>query len=128
MARARRPRIVLPAASPDDPVVRVIEDTRRTLLKHPAAAQAAYRALVSEGRAYAQTDEGRAWRARLDASVTLRRLRPLWEAATLNLLDGAAGKALPGTFIEMVAQALSRADLEALTAALTSAPPPRRRR
>ena len=93
-----------------------------------AAAQAAYRALVAEGRRYAETDEGRAWRARLDASETLRRLRPLWEAGTLNVLDGAEGSAIPSAFIELVAQALSRADLEAFTAALTAAPPPPARR
>lgn len=120
MARAR---VVLPTTTAEDPVVRLVDQARRVVFKHPAAAQSAYRALVAEGRRYAKTPEGRAWRARLDASEALRRMRPLWEAATMNLLDGAEGAALPGAFIELLAQALSRTDLEAVTAALAEAPP-----
>lgn len=119
-------RLVLPPATADDPVVQVVAWARRVLFKHPAAAQATYRALIAEGRLYAKTEEGAAWRARLDASETLRRMRPLWEVATVNLLEAEGSGAIPGQFIELLAQALSRADLEALTAALSEAPPPPR--
>jgi len=119
----REPRIVLLAAPPDDDAAaRLIAWVQRLLFKHPAAAQAAHRALVAEGRRFAETDEGRVWRARLDASETLRRCRPLWEAATLNVLDDDGdGDALPSQLIDLVAQAVSRGDLDAWTATLTEA-------
>lgn len=122
------PRIELPAVAPSDPLARLVAWAQRVVFKHPVAAQAAYRALVAEGARYAQTEEGRAWRARLEASEELRRLRPVWELATLNLLEGGGSSALPRQFIDLVAQAVSRADVESVAAALAEAPTSRRGR
>lgn len=100
-------------------VAEVVAEGQRLLFKHPVAAQRVYRALVAEGRRYAETEEGRAWRSRLQASPALRRLRPLWEAATFNVLEAEGDSILPTKLIELVAQALSHADIERTTAFLS---------
>jgi len=102
-------------------VAEVIARGNRAVLKHPVAVQAAYRALVAEGRRFAKTDEGTMWRARLEASDAIRRASPLWEAATLNVLETSGDAALPSQLIELVAQALSHAGVEKIAAALSDA-------
>ena len=118
------PHLVIPA-SDDDLAARLVGWSQRLVLKYPSAAQAAYRALVAEGREFVTTAEGRAWRSRLEASDELRRLRPLWEAATLSVLDASEDTALPGQYIDLLAQALSRVDLEDVVAGLTAMSAPR---
>lgn len=107
------------AADDEEAVAAVIAQSQRILFKHPVAAQALYRALVAEGRQFATTSEGSAWRARLEASPAIRRLRPLWEAATFNVLEATGDSQLPSKLVELVAQALSHADMEATTAFLS---------
>ena len=119
------PSIRLPDAADADPIARLVERAHRLLIKHPVAAQAAYRALVAEGARFAGTDEGKTWLARVEHSEQLRRLRPLWEAATLNLLDARSPSALPGQFIELVAHAIGQANIERRLGALTTAMNPR---
>jgi len=112
-----RPDLVVP--SEDDDVEQLIQWTQGLLLKHPVAAQAAFRALVAEGRRFAATDEGAVWRRRLEASPLLPRLRSLWEAASFNALDADGTELLPALLIDLVAQALSRSDLEEVTVRVT---------
>lgn len=114
-ARIRLPDVV---GEEEQAVADVVAEGQRFLFKHPVAAQALYRSLVAEGRRFAETDEGRAWRARLEASPAIRRLRPLWEAATFNVLEARGDSLLPSQLIELVAQALSHADIEKTTAFL----------
>lgn len=112
--------IRLPELLEEEAVVAdIVAQGQRWLFKHPVAAQAIHRALVAEGRAFGETDEGRAWRARLEASPAIRRLRPLWEAATLNVLESTRDARLPSQLIELVAQALSHANIEKTTALLS---------
>jgi hypothetical protein len=113
-------RIVLPELIGDENLVAdLIGRCQRLILKHPMAAQAAYQALVAEGRRFAQTDEGKQWRCRLEASEAVRRARSLWEAATLNVLDADCEVPLPGQLIELVAQAVSWQNLETIVALIT---------
>jgi hypothetical protein len=95
-----------------DEALGLVEAGRCALLKHPRAVQAMYRALVAEGRRFAETEQGRAWRARLEASEPIARARTLWEATTLNVLEAEPGGALPGALLDMLAHAISRGDLE----------------
>ncbi len=118
----RAPDIVIPEETIPDTtdgadVARVIDTLQLVVLKHPVAAQAAYRAFVAEGRRFAATEEGRSWHARLERSPEMQRLRSLWEAATFNVLRADETSALPGPFIDLIAQVVSRADVEHLTAA-----------
>jgi hypothetical protein len=97
---------------PDDELSRLLSELRWLLVKHPIAAQAAYRALVREGRAFAQTDEGRAWRARLERSELVRRGTSLFELGTIGMLDADSDQLLPTQLIDAFARAASRSDLE----------------
>jgi hypothetical protein len=90
----------------------LLRELRWTIIKHPIAARAAFRALVAEGRAYAQTPEGEQWRARLADSALIRRGRSVWELATCNMLDEDASRALPTQLIDAFCHAATISDLE----------------
>lgn len=108
------------SAAPDasaelgDDIDRAIHQLARTIVRHPLAAQAAYRALVREGRAFATTDEGGRLRARLAGSALVARLRTAWELVTLGMLrDDAAPGALPSVLVDALVQAALRDRFEA---------------
>lgn len=127
--RAKRPpettpRIVLPVERDAGDLTAFVELVQRVIGRHPIAAQAAFRALAAEGRQFAATTEGRAWRVRLEASTELRRFRPLWETASWNLLDDRDEAPLPGQLVDLAAHALSRVDVEALVATIAEGLPP----
>jgi hypothetical protein len=98
----------------DQLVDQAIAQLARAIVKHPLAARAAYRALVREGRAFGQTDEGRRVRARLAGSELVGRLRTAWELVTFGMLreDGAPG-AIPSVVVEAFVQAVLRDRFEA---------------
>lgn len=97
---------------PDDELSRLLFELRWLVIKHPVAAQAAFRTLVAEGRRFATTDEGQAWRARLENSELVRRGAAVFELGTLGMLDGDSERVLPTQLIDAVARAASRRDLE----------------
>lgn len=100
------------ANEPEDELSRLLYELRWLVLQHPVAAQAAYRALVAEGRAYAETEEGRRWRERLAGSELVRRGKSVWELGTLGMLDAESDRVLPSQLVEAFARAASRRDLE----------------
>jgi hypothetical protein len=82
--------------------------------REASAAQAAYRALVREGRAFAQTEEGRRIRGRLARSELVARLRTAWELVTLGMLrDDTPPGAIPSVIVEALVQAVLRGRFEA---------------
>jgi hypothetical protein len=91
-----------------------IRQLARAVVKHPIAAQAAYRALVREGRAFAQTDDGRRIQHRLAGSELVARLRTAWELVTFGMLrEESPPGALPSVLIEALVQAVLRDRFEA---------------
>lgn len=107
-------------ADPVSPVARdalvdqAIQQLARAIVKHPLAAQAAYRALVREGRAFAATDEGRHVRAGLARSELAARLRTAWQLVTFGMLEGDAPPgAIPSVLVEALVQAVFRSRFEA---------------
>ena len=104
------PRLTLPAV--DDPLASVLRMVSLVILKHPVAAQAAFAALVAEGRRFAQTPEGRWWKAALANSELAERGRALWEASMLHALEDSSDVVLPTAVVDAVVQAVSRTDLE----------------
>lgn len=58
-----------------DELASALDELRGAVLEHPAAAAAAWRGLLREGRAYAQTAEGARLRARIAASPHIERVR-----------------------------------------------------
>ena len=75
---------VITIAEPVEETARLLRSLQAALLMHPFAARAAIRVLVAEGRAFAETEEGRRWRERLDRSSAMRTARTLWEGSRIR--------------------------------------------
>lgn len=84
------------------------------LLEHPVAAQAAFAALMAEGRRFAATPEGAAWRAALEGSDIVRNGRRLWDAVSMSMLEEDPATIVPSAYLEALLRAAASADLEAL--------------
>jgi hypothetical protein len=82
-----------------------VRERARPGRKHPIAAQAIFRAFVAEGRAFAKTNEGRAWRDELARSELIRRGRVVWEVGTLNLLEENDETVLPSKLLDALVYA-----------------------
>lgn len=100
--------------SRDELVDRAIHQLARAIVKHPLAAQAAYSALIREGRAFAETDEGRRVRAQLARSELAARLRTAWQLVTFGMLEADPPPgAIPSVLVEALVQAVFRSRFEA---------------
>jgi hypothetical protein len=100
-------------SDPDDLSV-VLEGLRDVLARHPIAAQAAFAALASEGRRFAKTPEGDAWRARLVVSDLFDRVRLLWKSVGIYAFVERPRDMLPSAFLEGAIRAASKSGLESL--------------
>ncbi|MEZ4468365.1 MAG: hypothetical protein R3F43_29010 [bacterium] len=99
------------AAVAEDATLRRLHEARSLLVKYPVAAQAAFAALVAEGRRFAETPEGQRWQATLADSDLVRRGRALFQGITLDVLGEHAGP-LPSGFLEAFIEATRRGDAE----------------
>lgn len=104
-AKTGRPRVVIGDA--DDRAVEILQEAQLAMLRHPAAAQAAFRALIAEGRRFAATAEGRRWKARLARSELVRRGRAMWESSAFGMLEENGNSPLPSAFLDALVQALA---------------------
>lgn len=116
---------------PDDALHRVLLQLQASILRHPVAAQALFASLVAEGRRYAKTPEGEAWRARLSGSELIQRTRVVWDVTTLRMLEDDPDTLLPTAAADAIVQAARRDDLEPFLSRLFEAqhfaPPSSRR-
>jgi hypothetical protein len=96
----------------EDGLFAVLREAQRLIVRYPVAAQAAFAAVVAEGRAYAATSEGAALRRRLVGSELVRRGRVVWEVGTLNVLEEEPATALPSKLMDALAKAATVPDLE----------------
>jgi hypothetical protein len=94
-----------------------LKQAERLLLLHPMAAQAAFSALVAQGRRFATTPEGQQLASALSASPLLAKLRRVWEATTLNMLEEQPTTVLPNMYVEAIFRAARSANLEDLLSA-----------
>ena len=94
----------------DEAGVTLLREAQAVLVKYPIAAQAAFAALVREGRRFAATEDGRAWKSRLAGSPLVAQARTLFEGLAGGLLDEHGG-ALPSAYVDALIRALDR-DLE----------------
>ena len=92
--------------------VDLVHQLQRALLMHPVASQAAFTALVAEGRRFADTEEGRHWRDRLVTSALLREVRLVFDLSTLGLLEEGAGAALPSNYLDALFMIASSGDTD----------------
>jgi hypothetical protein len=104
------PRVVLD--DPEDDLSAMLRRAQMLLLQYPVAAQALFRAFVAEGRAFAETPEGRRLRDELADSELIRRGRVVWEVGTLNLLEENPETVLPSKLLDAVVQAAGVSALE----------------
>ncbi len=103
-------------------LVRMLRALQRVMLKHPAASQAAFRALVHEGRRFAETPEGARWKRRLAASAVVRQGQTVWEGVTLNLLEADSGRVYPSMLLDAFVAAAGFDALDEVLALLADAP------
>jgi len=106
----------LPRLELKDPAstqVELLRDLQRVLLKHPVACQAAFTALLAEGRQFAQTAEGHQWQKKLAQSSLLQRARLVFDLSTLGLLEEGPANHVPSSYLDalfMVASSGGDAD------------------
>jgi hypothetical protein len=81
---------------------------RRAVIGNPAAARGLHELLVGEGRRYARTAGGARLRDALVGSEAVENLRRVWEAVTLNVLDGPAPPSgIPDAWAELLADVIA---------------------
>jgi hypothetical protein len=81
--------------------LRVLRSLQLALLKHPVACQAAFNALLAEGRAFGATREGAEQRAKLERSQLLHRARLAFDFSTLSLLEQDAPDIMPSAYVDV---------------------------
>ncbi|NUZ05910.1 hypothetical protein [Piscinibacter koreensis] len=94
------PTLVL--ADREDEMLGALRHLQKSVLKHPAAAQAAFQYLSAEGRRYRYTAEGREWDERLRHSRLVRHLGLLFDFSTLSLLDHDPPGVLPTQLLDVL--------------------------
>jgi hypothetical protein len=129
--RAARPAAAIapdaPASQVDDAprswtegeILGLLDGAQMAMIKHPTATQAAFAALVREGRRFAETAEGKGWLDVLSASSFMRQARWVWETTSLNMLEEDAGTIVPSTYLEALLRAAEVPDLEQLLGRVT---------
>lgn len=85
---------------PEQQTLRVLRTLQAALLKHPVAAQAAFNALIAEGRAFAGTSRGQLAQAALERSSLLHRARLVFDFSTLSLLEQEPPDIMPSAYID----------------------------
>lgn len=98
----------------DDELESALRAAQAVVLQHPVAAQAAWAALVAEGRRHAATGEGTALRERLSRSPMALRLKQAFEIGTFHMLDADPAGVLPATFADILLLAAGTGGLEAV--------------
>ena len=91
----------------DDPLQRALAALVRVLVHHPVAAQAAFTALIAEGRRFGRTPEGQSWKTALAGSELVRRGRARWESSALNFLVDDVVRVIPAAIFDALVRALS---------------------
>jgi hypothetical protein len=105
-------------------LLEVVEALHAAIVRHPRAAQALYAALLAEGRRFAETEEGRLWRARLAGSALATAGRSLLDVVTLDALDETADGGIPTRVLDALALAARTQGLEPLLARAFGREPP----
>jgi hypothetical protein len=93
------PTVYLPSS---ETALQVLRRLQGLVLKHPVAAKAAFDALIAEGRAFAQTPEGKVWQAKLAASELLHRARLVLDFPGLSMLERDSPEVLPSAYLDTI--------------------------
>lgn len=98
----------------DDAVESLLGVLHGLIVRHPGAAQALFRSLVSEGRAFAATEEGAEWAQRLRRSELVRQGRVVWDAVSLNALDDRQDTVIPTAILDAFTRAMASEDVHGI--------------
>jgi hypothetical protein len=93
------PTVYLPSS---ETTLWVLRRLQALVLKHPVAAKAAFDALIAEGRAFAQTPEGKGWLDKLAASELLHRARLVLDFPGLSMLERDSPEVLPSAYLDTI--------------------------
>jgi hypothetical protein len=100
-------------------LVEILHRARRAVIDQPALAHALTSFLVGEGRRYGETDEGQRWLEVLRDAPEVERLRRIWEATTLNLLDDQHDHGgVPEAWVDLLADLTATGRVDRLVNAL----------
>jgi len=107
------PRLVLREPDVIEPLLELVQSL---IGRNPATARTVVTTLVAEGRRFAASGEGQRWRSALPSSELFLRGRLLWYVGGFDQLisEPDESSSVPTDFLAMVAEALTRTDLEAL--------------
>jgi hypothetical protein len=108
------PRVSPSPTWTEDEIIALLDGMQMMMLKYPVVSQAAFSALVREGRRFAETEVGKQWFERLKSSPLMRKLRWVWETTSLNMLEEDAEIIVPSTYLEALLRAAGTPDMEAL--------------
>ena len=95
---------------------RALGNLHRALFRYPMAAQAAFSALVTEGRRFARTPEGAEWQERLLSSRETGSAQLLWEILSSRTFTERTEGALPSTLLDALSRAIRVKNIEPLLA------------
>jgi hypothetical protein len=114
------PPPVLPDDLSDDEqrLVDVLYRARGAVIEQPALGQAITSFLVAEGRRYAETEDGRRWLEALRDAPEVERLRRIWEATTLNLLDDHTTGGIPAAWVDLLTDLAATGRVDGVVTAL----------
>ena len=119
------PLLDAPSQLPDDMsdderrLVEILHRVRRAVIEQPALAHAITSFLVGEGRRFAETDEGRRWLDALRDAPEVERLRRIWEATTLNVLDDAHDeRGIPPAWVDLLTDLTAAGAVDGIVTAL----------
>jgi hypothetical protein len=84
----------------DESTLRILQALQSMLLRHPIAFQAAFNALIAEGRMFGETPEGRELKTKLENSSLVQQLRYVFDLTTFSLLERDASSMLPSAYID----------------------------
>lgn len=100
------------AADGEVDLTQALRQLQLALWHHPIAVQAAFSALVREGRRFAETEEGARLRDGLARSETLAKTRMVWEVLSLSAFSEKSEGALPSVFADALVKAIKSNAIE----------------
>jgi hypothetical protein len=101
-------------------VVALLERVREAVLSQPAAGHAITSFLVAEGRRFAATEDGATWLEALHGAPEVERLRQIWEATTLNVLDDDSDTGgVPEAWVDLIADLATIGRVDRIVTALS---------
>lgn len=111
------PRLIL--RENNDTLTQLLLNGKRLLVQHPQVARAIVQGFVAEGRRFAETSDGQAWKAVLSQSELVRRGRLIWEAYGLDaMLETESGFVVPSAWLDLIVEAVANSDLETVLSTL----------